>query len=319
MSGGAQTTTTGKAYLYLTLTMACWAIGVVVGRGVHETIPPIGLSFWRWFGGALVLLPFVAKELKRTWPIVKARSGLFFALGGTIVISSTGLLLSVNYTTAINATLVNASQPVITALGAWAIGQAKLKPVQIVGILAASIGILVMASQGDWDVLAHFRFNSGDVIIFVATFGYAAYALGTPRLPHEMGLFSSLFVICVAGSLILLPFYVWESVAIRPIPATWNAVAACATLAFFMTVFSVYWWNLGNRTVGPARAGIFVNFFPVFSALLAIIFLDEKLHLYHIAGAAFVSAGILLVVLSSRAKPPSSKAQSSEAPALKDR
>jgi drug/metabolite transporter (DMT)-like permease len=298
---GAQTTTTGKAYLYLTLTMFCWSIGVVVGRGVHESVPPIGLTFWRWFGGALILLPFVWRELRRTWPVVKARIGLFFALGGIIILSSAGLLLSVQYTTAINATLVNATQPVITVLGAWIIGQGKLKPVQLLGIAAAAVGILIMASQGDWEVLAHFRFNGGDIIIFVATFGYAAYALGTPRLPHEMGLFTSLFVICVTGSLLLLPLYVWESVTIRPVPLTLEGIGACATLAISMTVISVYWWNLGNRTVGPARAGIFVNFFPVFSALLAIVFLDERLHPYHIAGAVFVCAGISLVVLSGRA------------------
>ena len=71
-----------------------------------------------------------------------------------------------------------------------------------------------------------------------------------------------------------------------------------AALAVMMTAFSVYWWNLGNRTVGPAQAGIFVNFFPVFSTVLAILFLDEQLHLYHVAGGAFVCAGITIVIRS---------------------
>ena len=56
----------------------------------------------------------------------------------------------------------------------------------------------------------------------------------------------------------------------------------------------------GNRAIGPSRAGIFVNLFPVFSAILAIIFLGEELHAYHLAGAACVCLGITLVVLAGR-------------------
>lgn len=288
------------AYLCMTATMLMWALGVVVGRGVHETVPPIGLTFWRWFGGMLLLLPFVWRDLARNWPLILAHRTLFFALGGLIVISGAGLLLSVNYTTAINATLVNAAQPAVTAVGAWLLGRDRLSPPQWLGIVAATGGIVVMASRGDWEVLATFGFNVGDIIIFIATFGFSAYALNVHRLPGQMGLFASLFVIGMTGSLLTLPLYIYETMAIRPMPITWEAFSAVATLAIFMTVLSIFLWNAGIRAVGPSRAGIFVNLFPVFSAILAIIFLGEQLHAYHIAGAAFVCLGITLVVLTGR-------------------
>ena len=41
---------------------------------------------------------------------------------------------------------------------------------------------------------------------------------------------------------------------------------------------------------------IFVNLFPVYSAILAFIFLGERVFLYHIIGAGFVCAGIFIVV-----------------------
>ena len=288
------------AYLCLTATMFMWAIGVVVGRGVHLEVPPIGLSFWRWFGGALILLPFVWRELVRSWPIVVSQRGMFLTLGGLVVVSGAGLLLSVNYTTAINATLVNASQPAITAAGAWLLGREKMRPLQWLGIVAATGGIVIMASRGDWDVLVSFGFNIGDIIVFIATFGFSAYALNVHRLPHQMGLFASLCIVGLAGSLIVLPLYIYESVAIRPVPLTWEALAAILTLAIFMTVLSIFLWNAGNRAIGPSRAGIFVNLFPVFSAGLAIVFLGEELHPYHLAGAALVCLGITLVVLGGR-------------------
>jgi drug/metabolite transporter (DMT)-like permease len=219
-----------------------------------------------------------------------------------MVSSGAGMHIAVNYTTAINTVLVNAAQPAVTAVGAYLLGRDRLSPGQWLGIAAATGGIAIMACRGDWEVLASFGFNTGDIIIFVATFGFAAYALNVHRVPGEMGLFASLFVIGIAGSLIVLPAYIFETVMVRPMPFTWASVGAVSTLAVFMTVLSMFLWNAGNRAIGPSRAGIFVNLFPVFVAALAIVFLGEELHLYHLAGAACVCLGITLVVTAGHTR-----------------
>ena len=46
------------AYGLLAVTVLTWSIGIVIARGVHQEIPPIGLSFWRWFVAATILIPF---------------------------------------------------------------------------------------------------------------------------------------------------------------------------------------------------------------------------------------------------------------------
>ena len=300
---GAFAPSTRIAYLCLAGTMLMWAMGVVIARGTHETIPPVALAFWRWFGGVMLLLPFVWRDLVRCWPQIVAKRWVFLMLGGLMVWSGAGMHVAVNYTTAINTTLVNSGQPAVTALGAFLLGRERLRPVQWLGIAAATGGIVAMASRGDWQVLATFGFNIGDLVIFVSTFGFAAYALNIHRAPGEMSLFASLFVIGIAGSLAVLPGYIYESVAIRPMPLSWQAFWTVATLAVFMTVLSMFLWNAGNRAIGPSRAGIFVNLFPLFCAILAIVFLGEELHLYHFVGAACVCLGITLVVTGGAKRP----------------
>lgn len=297
---GAFAPTARVAYLCLAGTMLMWAMGVVIARGTHETIPPVGLAFWRWFGGVMLLLPFVWRDLIRHRAAIAAHRNVLLLLGGLMVLSGAGMHIAVNYTTAINAVLVNAAQPAITAVGAYLLGRDRLRPWQWLGIVAATSGIIIMACRGDWAVLASFGFNTGDIVIFIATFGFSAYALNVHRVPGEMGLFASLFVIGMAGSLLILPLYIFETVMVRPMPFTWQSVGAISTLAVFMTVLSIFLWNAGNRAIGPSRAGIFVNLFPVFVAALAIVFLGEELHLYHLAGAACVCLGITLVVTAGQ-------------------
>ena len=297
---GAFAPTARVAYLCLAGTMLMWAMGVVIARGTHETIPPVGLAFWRWFGGVMLLLPFVWRDLIRHRAAIAAHRNVLLLLGGLMVLSGAGMHIAVNYTTAINAVLVNAAQPAITAVGAYLLGRDRLRPWQWLGIVAATSGIIIMACRGDWAVLASFGFNTGDIVIFIATFGFSAYALNVHRVPGEMGLFASLFLIGMAGSLLILPLYIFETVMVRPMPFTWQSVGAISTLAVFMTVLSIFLWNAGNRAIGPSRAGIFVNLFPVFVAALAIVFLGEELHLYHLAGAACVCLGITLVVTAGQ-------------------
>jgi drug/metabolite transporter (DMT)-like permease len=46
--------------------------------------------------------------------------------------------------------------------------------------------------------------------------------------------------------------------------------------------------------IGPARAGQSAHLMPVLGAILAVLFLDERFHLYHVVGIVLIGAGILL-------------------------
>ena len=48
-------------YLLLVVTMLCWAGNFVIGRAVHDDIPPLSMTFWRWLTTAAVLLPLAGR------------------------------------------------------------------------------------------------------------------------------------------------------------------------------------------------------------------------------------------------------------------
>ena len=98
------------------------------------------------------------------------------------------------------------------------------------------------------------------------------------------------------GTVSLLPLYLIEDNFIRPTIFSFKLLIVVIVLALLVSILSLVMWNTGNSRVGHNRASIFVNLFPVYSSILAIIFLGEQLFLFHIVGAVFVCAGIFLVV-----------------------
>ncbi|MDH5750469.1 MAG: DMT family transporter [Rhodospirillales bacterium] len=290
------TVSPATAYLFITATVFFWSIGIVIGRGVHGTIPPVGLSFWRWFIAAMMLLPFVWKDVVRCAPLIKQSFGMLSLQGALLLTSSTLLFVAVNFTTAINAALLNATQPTMTALMVWIVVREKMGMVQVFGIIAAMAGVLTMVSGADWRVVAGLDFNIGDLLVVLATVGYAIYAINLRKIPGQLGVPTALFVILSLGSFLILPFYVGETIFIRAVPFDETLFMSVFVLSLFTSVFALLMWNAGNHAVGPNRAAIFLNAMPVFSSALAIVFLGEQLYFYHFIGAVLVAVGILLVV-----------------------
>ena len=286
----------GLAYLMATGTVLGWAIGIVIGRGIYEVTPPIGVTFWRWFIAALCLLPWVIPQWKKEGYLVFKLWKPICAMGLFMIGSSTLSMISVNFTTATNVSLVNAGQPLTTALIAWIIFKDKLTFIQTLGIIAGGGGIVVMVSKADLAILQALEFNPGDLFMLIAILGYGSYANTLRTIPQELGLTVMMFVVTMAGCLEILPFYIYETVTYMPMPYDFLTVFWVAVLAIVTSLIPVYLWNAAISVVGVNRSAIFVNLIPVFGAGLAIIFLGETLRLYHVLGAAFICMGILLVV-----------------------
>lgn len=282
--------------MLLAATILLWAIGVVIARGVHDEIPLIGLSFWRWFTATLIMLPLVYSDLMEKRDIVRANLGILICQGLLMVGSGTLLFFALNYTAAINATIVNATQPVVTIAFAWLILGDRLKGIQVAGIISAFVGISIMVSRADWNVLSSLNFNMGDLLIIIAIMGYAMYSINIRKMPGGINPFTALLIITGSGSLLILPFYLIESIYFQSFPVSLQSIFVVLILAFLVSIVSVFMWNLGNAVVGPGRAGMFVNLIPVYGTILAIIFLGEILYFYHVIGAALICMGIILVL-----------------------
>jgi drug/metabolite transporter (DMT)-like permease len=284
------------AYLLLILNMAFWGSSLVVARAAHEIVPPLALTFWRWVVAVLVLLPIVWRELPATVPYLRRSRLKFLLLCEFMVVGTTLSVVAVNYTTAINASLINGSQPIATSLVAFIILRERLSIASAAGIAIAFLGIFVMISQGRVDVMLSLEFNVGDLVMLIAVVAWALYSVELHRQPEHLRGSVFLFLIACTGVVTVLPFYVAETIFVREFIPTWNGVAAIVYVSAVATLLAVYLWNIAIRSVGATHAALFLNLIPVFGAAFAMIFLDESLYVFHIAGATLVFAGIVMAI-----------------------
>jgi drug/metabolite transporter (DMT)-like permease len=84
---------------------------------------------------------------------------------------------------------------------------------------------------------------------------------------------------------------------------TAGAISAMLYVGIFPSVVGYVFWNRGVAEVGSNVAGIFMHLMPVFGALLAWLFLGERIHAFHVVGIALILAGITLTTRGHRALP----------------
>ena len=297
----SQRTAAISPYALLTLASLFWSCNWIVGRGLSHDVPPLAMTFYRWFFAIIILAPFAWPRLRDDMPIVRRHWKALLGLGIIGIGTHNALAyLGLRYTTAVNGVILNSFIPVMIVGLSWALLRERLAALQVAGIAVSLGGVRTILSQGSLMILATFRLNAGDLLIILSMAMWSIYTIGLRFRPPGMHLLSFLFVISCIGDLEILPFYALETALGEPMRWTPAAALAIAGVALFSSVLAYIFWNRGVEQVGANVAGLFVHLMPVFGVILAWLVLDERLAPFHLAGIALILCGI---VITSRFAP----------------
>ena len=288
-------------YLLLSLAVLAWAGNWVMARGLRFDAPPVAMAFWRWLLAAVILLPVAYPHLRAHWREVLGSWKVLCLLGVlTTAANHVPIHIGLRETTATNGALLYASSPIMIVGISWLFFRQGLGFSGIAGALISLIGVVVIVTRGDYAVLQSLNLNPGDAWVLLGTLGWAAYTAFLRQRPGFLHPLEFLFVISVVGVVAMVPLYAWELAS--GLHMTVNAASLCgiAYMGLFSTVAAYVFWNRAVREVGPARAGPFMYLMPVFTPLLAFIFLGESLHVYHVVGIALIFVGIYMTERSRR-------------------
>jgi drug/metabolite transporter (DMT)-like permease len=292
-------------YLLLSCTSLFWSLNWVIGRAIVGHVSPFAITFIRWLVAVLVMLPFAWPQIRAQWPAIRRSWKTIAWLG----FWGTGLhnafaYVGLQYTTATNGVILNSSIPVMIILLGWAVYRDTITRMQAVGVAVSLTGIVAIVCRGDLAVLATLSMNKGDLIVLVGMVFWAAYTVFLRMKPADITGLAMLACCGVVGLMLLFPLFVFEMLYMDGrVEFNVATVSAMLYVGIFPSFVGYVFWNRGVSEVGPNVAGIFVHLMPAFGALLAWLFLDERIYMFHIAGIALILAGIALTTRGRRVLP----------------
>ena len=284
------------AYIFLLLTVTFWAGNFIVGKFASlNDVPPFSLNFYRWFFAWLILAPFTLPEIIKKKDYIIKNYKLFIILGVTsITIFNSVVYYSLNFTQVINGVLMISTIPVMILFISSILKIEKTNVFQIIGVILSFIGVIIIITKVDLEILKNLDFNKGDITMVIAMFSWALYSSLLKKQKYEISQISLLQVLMTFGLVFLMPIYFIEYqfgfriIMDKPFILILSYVVLLPGLASFIL------WIKGISLIGANRSGVFLHLMPILSTVMAMIFFKEKFMFYHMLGACFIISGILL-------------------------
>jgi drug/metabolite transporter (DMT)-like permease len=283
------------AYSGLVLTTFFWAVNTVIARAVVLEIRPMTLSFYRWFLAFIFILPFAVPHIKKDITLIRQNLGFLFFLSIPSVAAYNSILyLGAQYTSAINIALVVTTMPVMTIVFSWIMNGKKPFALQTLGIIISIFGVLIIICKGSWQILANLSFNPGDLLIVLSIASWSFYSVLLKKNQIDMSPISLLTVLIFFGVLSILPFYLWEFNVFRGFELKSSTILILLYLGIFPSILAYLCWNFGVKTAGASIASVFMYLLPVFTSVIAWLFLKETLFIFHLIGGLLILCGLIM-------------------------
>ena len=298
LSGPAQHKT---AYLSLTLAMILWASSFIALKLAFRGYHPMQVIFGRMAIASLCFLVFLPAFRKIRWRRQDLKYLLIMAVCEPclyFIFEAKALEL----TSASQAGMITAMLPLLIAILAWGVLKERISRQTLAGFCLAILGAAWLSLAGEQTANAPNPLL-GNFFEFLAMVCAAGY---TVALKHLSDNYPPLFLTAFQaflGSLFFFPVLLLPGVGIPtqivPLP-----LLAIVYLGTFITFGAYACYNFGVSRIPASQAGGFINLIPVFSVLLGMLLLGDRLNLEQWLACGLVFSGVWLSSRRSKAALP---------------
>ena len=285
-----------KAYIFLVLCTLFWAGNFIVGKvATLFEIPPFSLNFYRWLIAFIILFPFTYKKISENFDEIKKKIIPLSIMGFTsITIFNSVVYYSLNFTQVLNGVLMISTIPVLIIFFSSCFTNEKVKINQILGVITSLIGVLIIITKFQLNTLLSLNLNKGDLWILVAMISWATYSIMVKEKKINLDPLALLQTLIFIGLIFLIPFYLYELHNAQFLKLNIPVLLTVGYVVIFAGIGAYIFWIGAIKIIGPSRSGVFLHLMPIFSSLMAIFLLGERLANFHIFGALFILTGIIV-------------------------
>lgn len=298
------------AYACLALSMSLVGSYVALSKPLVAALPVFLLAWLRFGLGGLAMLRWLKKPNEEI-PMSSQTKQLVFLesfLGNFMF--SICMLYGVSMTSAVAAGVIMAAIPAAVAVTSWLFLRERIS-LRVWGAVACAVlGIgLVSLSKNElpmpMDIAKEANLTSksawlGNLLLVGAVLCEAAYAVIGKKLTGVLSPKRITALINLWGFALVTPLGLWmawdfEFSAVAP--SSWMLLLFYSLAA---SVWTVWLWMTGLKTVPANQAGVFAVLLPVSAAAVGVLALGETLNSTQIGAFAIALTGVVLATLPQR-------------------
>jgi len=285
----------GLVYVLLTLSAFFWGATFNFAKySVHYLSPPSTAAIRFTIAAGLMIL-VLGFQGRSSWAILRRNWRPILAMAAFGVVGfNTFFFLSMRFTSPTNGSLIQATNPLVTALIAGLFYQEPISRGHKIGTTISFLGVATLLLAGTGHRLT--APNIGDVFMIVACTCFAFYAIFGRRYLKGSTPTVTTGLTTIIGALPL--WLVALAVVPRPTPSLLARVPAVVYLAIlFMgvlgSVVAYIFWNYGISQIGVADTAVFFHLVPVFTVLVSFV-LGQSVTLVQILAGIVVMGGVAI-------------------------
>jgi len=278
-------------YFLMVIATIFWAGAFIAGKYGVQEFSPLTLTFFRFLIASVIIFIIMVKYEKKDWHLKREDWKVILFLGLVGMIGYHILFFAaLKYTTSTNASIIAATNPMITSVLADFFAGEGLSGKRIGAIFIALTGVILTITNWNLSVLSQLAFNKGDILMLCGVICWASYSVVSKRVMSKYSpliLSTYSFVVC---TVLLVPFVILEEIKTGFLSSTtWLGWSSVIYMAIFPTVIGYLIQQISFQAIGASRTNIFINLVPVFSIILATFILKEQP-----SGLKLISAGIII-------------------------
>lgn len=255
----------------------------------NQSLPPIGVAFWRCFFGALTL--FIIIKLRRMPLRFDKRLILFTFIVGAFntAIPFTLFAYGEHHISSAFAGMTNAITPIATVIALLTVFRSeKVTKNQLFGLFVGTVGVLVLV--GVWQGIA----SDSMLAVFAVILAPTLYGFGGPFIkkfiePMNQAPEVAAFWQILGATIVLTPFYISQPMFTGPITAA--SLGATLMLGIFGTAIAYTLYYPLLKQVGSAVSSAVTFLIPLVAVTLGVLALGEELQWYEPVGGVVILLG----------------------------
>jgi drug/metabolite transporter (DMT)-like permease len=298
------------AYGFLALSMSLVGSYVALSKPLVAALPVFLLAWLRFGIGGIAMAHWLKRPATETLMSPQTKRLVFLeSLLGNFLFSIC-MLFGVSMTSAVSAGVVMASIPAVVAVMSWVFLKERigLRTGIAVGLSALGIGLLALSKQelptqsasGPEDNLTQNSAVWGNLLVFAAVLCEAAYAVIGKKLTGALSPKRITALINLWGFVLMTPFGMYVAWRFDFGSVHANSWLLLVFYALAASVWTVWLWMTGLKTVPAAHAGVFTVMLPISAALVGIVVLDERLGGMQMLAFGIALFSVLLATLPAR-------------------